>query len=102
METNFRTVLHCLSENVRTKFARQTGRNGVCKEEPNMTAVAGSRAFQHGGRIEPPAGFEESCRIRLPSFAVKVHRQKEAGFVLQHGIDTHDEIEAPIVSPRKV
>src|SRR5947209_2102310 len=67
-----------------------------------MAPITGSRALQRGGEIEPPAGFEKRGRIPLPLFAVEVHRQKETSLVLHHGINTHDKIETPIVTPRKM
>jgi len=102
IEANFGPVLHRLSENVRTKFAREAGGNGLFKEKPHMAAIAGSRAFQDGGHIKPSARFEKRCRIPLPIFVVEVHCQKETSLVLQHGIDTHDKIEAPGILARKM
>jgi hypothetical protein len=67
-----------------------------------MAAVAGARAFQDGGHIKPPARFEKRGRILLPIFVVEVRRQKETSLVLQHGIDTHDKIQAPGVPARKM
>jgi hypothetical protein len=77
MKADLRTVLHGLSQNMRTQFARQTGRNSLVKEKPNVAAIAGSRAFQGGEHFEPPAGFEKGRRILPPVFAVEVHRQKK-------------------------
>ena len=46
--------------------------------------------------------LKECHRITLPVFAVKVYRQKEACFVLQHGIDADHKIQTPILTPRKM
>jgi hypothetical protein len=102
IEPNFWTALHCLRENVRTELARQTGRNGLFKEKPDMATIPRPRAFQHSGHIKLAAGFEERRRILLPVFLIEIRRQKETSFVLQHSIDTHDKIEAPIIAPRKM
>src|SRR5882724_1297015 len=87
---------------MRTEFASQSCGNGFFKKNPNMAAIARSGAFQRGGHIKPPARFEEGCRIPLPVFIVEIHRHKETSFVLQHGIDTHDKIEATVITPRKM
>ena len=102
MKPDLRTPLHRFRKNMRTEFARQTGGNGLVKEKPNMTAVAGARAFQNGGHFDPPTGFEKGRRIRLPVLVVKVRRQKETGLVLQHGIDPHHKILTTRVTTRKM
>ena len=64
--------------------------------------MAGSRALQDGGHLKPPARIEKRGRIPLPIFVIEIHRQKEASLVLQHGIDAHDKIQAPVIPARKM
>jgi hypothetical protein len=67
-----------------------------------MAAIARSRAFQDSRHLKAPACFEKRRRILLPILVVEIHSQEKASFVLQHGIDTHDKIQAPIVPARKM
>ena len=62
-----------------------------------MAAIAGARAFQGDRHIQAPAGLPKRLRIRLPVFAIKINRQKEAGLVQQHRVNSHDE-----AAPRRI
>ncbi len=87
---------------MRTQFARQARRDGFLEEEPNMSAAAGTRAFECHGHIHAPARLNERACVLLPMLAVKISREEKTGFVQQHGINAHDKIAAQFVAPGKM
>ena len=48
------------------------------------------------------ARFQDRSRILLPLRLVEIGRQEEAGFVLEHRVDAHDEVAAGVVLARKM
>jgi hypothetical protein len=72
------------------------------EENPDVCTVAGARTFQCGGHVQATACFAKSFRIVAPAFLVEIHCEHEAGFVLQHRIDAHDEIFAGVILAREV
>src|SRR6266540_2363705 len=102
MEANFGPMLDRLGEKMRSEFAREAGRDGFFKEKPDVAAVTRTRALQGGWHVEPAARLKESSPVGPPVVAIKVHRQKKAGFVLKHGVNAHDEIAAQFIPARKM
>jgi len=97
-----RPAFHGLGEEVRTEPPGQGGGDGLGKEQPDMSSVARSRSFpgQPAGSVR--GMFADGFGVFPPMGLVKVGCQEEAGFILEHGIDAHDEIAALVVLARQV
>lgn len=63
-----------------------------------MGAIAGPRPFQRNGHGKPSASFQKSAGVLLPIFAIKIHGQKETGFVTEHGVQTHYKTSPDFIS----
>ena len=72
------------------------------KNQPDVPAVARSRSFQGSRQVQTAARLQDGCGVFPPMGLVEIGRQEEAGFVLEHGIDAHDEIAAVVVVARQV
>ena len=68
---------------------RKDSRHRFRKEDPDVPAIARTRAFQ--GRRNPlrPAGSEKGFGILPPCPLVEVSGHKPAGFVRKYGIDAN-------------
>ena len=49
------------------------------------------------GQVHAAACLQEGADVFLPMGLVEIGRQEEAGLVLEHGVDAHDEIAAGVV-----
>ena len=61
-------------------------RQRTVKEDPNMTALPGTRTLQSSGHVELVAGLQKSEGIILPRLLVEVRREEPARFVRQQGV----------------
>ena len=91
------TAFHGFRQNMRPKLARQSGRHGFVKEEPNVSALARARSLQGRRQIHLTASFQKRADIVLPCCFVKIGGEEETGFVQKHRINAHDEITAMVV-----
>ena len=73
-------------------------RDGLLKEKPDVATVSGTRPLQGSRQGEPAAGVEESAGVLLPVLLVEIGRQEMTRLIVQHWIDTHDEIPALTIS----
>jgi hypothetical protein len=99
IETDFGAAFHRLGQDVRTEPPRERGRDGLFEEEPHVTALAGARALDGGGKIQLTARLRERRRILPPASLVEIRRQEEARLVEEHRIHPgHERLARVVVS----
>lgn len=77
---------------MRSEFAGKRCWNSFFKENPDMSAVSGARAFQCGWHVETAARLKECHSVVLPVRAIEISCQEKTGFVLEHRIDAHNKL----------
>ena len=102
IQADIRPAFHRFGQDVRTEPACQRGRDGLLEEQPDVPAVAGARSLQSGRQVHAAARFQDGSCIFLPMRLVEIGGQEEAGLVLKHRIDAHDEIAAVVISAREM
>ena len=73
---------HGFGDEIAAHAAGSDGRDGRAEEEPDMGAIARSRAFHRCWDTAVPAGIDEGRHVIEPRFFVKVSGEKPAGFTL--------------------
>ena len=76
-------------------------RDRLGEEHPDVTAIAGARAFERGRHPELAARRKECERIARPAFVVEVDGEEAARLVEQQRIDAGDEV-TPAVVPHAI
>jgi hypothetical protein len=87
IETELMSAFHSARENQASQLACGDRRQRTLKENPDVTALPGSRTLKGGMYIQFPTGFQKSLGIILPGLLVEVCREKPARFVEQEGVD---------------
>jgi hypothetical protein len=102
IQSDMRTVLHRLSQNIRSEFASKRSWNGLAKEQPGVAAVAGARPLQSGREIHRTTGFDK-CRCILPPCCfVEIRGNEETRLVQQHRVNADGEIPAVAILSGKM
>ncbi|HWE16721.1 MAG TPA: hypothetical protein VG758_05985, partial [Hyphomicrobiaceae bacterium] len=77
-EADFRAPIHRLRQQHRAKAPCLGRRDRLCKEQPDVTALAGARPFECCRSIDLTARCHEGEGVGRPPLAVEVHGQKLA------------------------
>ncbi len=67
------------------------------KENPDVTAAPGARAFEHGGDLPLGAGVKKRPHIVLPCRLVEIGGEQPARFVGEQWIDAGHEFARQMV-----
>lgn len=102
VEANVGAALHGFREQQCSQFAGQCGRQGLFKEEPDVSTGSRSRAFQSARHFPAAACFNEGGCVFPPGSLVEISGKEEAGLVLENRVDTGDEWLAGIIASGKV
>ena len=68
----------------------------------HLQSIAAARPFQGDRQVHWATCFNERPRILTSVCLVEIGCQEEAGFVLEHGIDSHDEIATVVILAGKM
>lgn len=99
VQTDVRSALHGLGEQVGTEPARQRCGNGALEEQPDMPSPPRTRAFESGAQAQTPTALHERHRIGLPAGLVEVDSQEVAGLIHEERVHSSDEWLPTVVSP---
>src|SRR5262245_29952381 len=83
LEADLRPAVHGPRQQHRCEAACLEGRDGVGKEQPDVTAVAGARALECGWNSELSTRGKECECVARPTLVVEVDSKKAAGVVEQ-------------------
>jgi len=97
IETELMPAFHGSRENQGSQFARGYRWQRTIKEDPNVTALPGTRTLQGSRYIQLMAGLKKSLSVIFPSLLVEVHRKKPARFLGQERIHANDLLAQEVV-----
>ena len=86
-EPDIRVALHRLGDQMGAETACEGGGHRLGEENPDMPAVARTRAFESRRHILRATGVKKGARVPPPTRFVEVGGEKPAGVVRKHGID---------------
>ena len=102
IQPDVRAALHGFGQQVRPESASLRGRDRTVEEDPDVSSVAGARAFERGRYAHAATCRKEGLGIFPPAGLVEVDRQEAAGLVLEQRVDPGDE-RLPVAShPRQM
>ena len=93
---------HRFGQQVRAEFARETRGERFGEEQPDVSAIAGARALQRRGHLEPAARLEKRARILTPVRSVQIDRDEKARLIRQHRIHAQPEVAALRIAARQM
>src|ERR1017187_6678103 len=82
-------AFHSPRENRTSKFACDSCRYCMFKEDPNMAAISRARAFQGPWHVQLLACIEKRAGVVSPCLLIEIHSEEPAGFVWKEGINAN-------------
>ena len=102
LEADLWPPVHRPREQQSPETARVRCRYGLGEEQPDVTAVPGTRPFQRDRHIAFTAGGDEGQGVGRPIFLVEVDGQESACVVDEQRIDAGHEVPSPPIGSNAI
>src|SRR5260370_28733623 len=98
IEAQLRAPLHGLGQDCAGQLPCECCRRLLREEDPNMSAVAGTRAFKMCRNAERSACPQKLDTVFLPTCLIEIHRQEPAAIILQKRVNPNRLLASEMIS----